>query len=153
MYKPELYGDDKRLAGQITLSYVLDATLKLFAPYTPFICDEVYSWKFAKDDKASIHTQAWPQAQKNHEFAAEQEAGDLAVSIIGAARREKTHNGVSQKHEIISLTISCTSAQEKHLLSVLDDIKMTITAKDVKFTEAEEEFALSMKLAPKVEKS
>ncbi|MCA9478464.1 MAG: valine--tRNA ligase, partial [Nanoarchaeota archaeon] len=166
LYKPEVHGTDSRLAGQMTLSYVLDTTLRLFAPYLPFITDEVYSWKLAKEGADSVHTKAWPEPSEAHHFPEESEAGDLAVEIIAACRREKTNNGVSQKHEIEALTIQTSEEVKTSIETVLEDIKMTVSAKEIIFGEVpthtgveanegvlniDEKLLLKISLAPKEE--
>lgn len=171
LYKPEIYGDDKRLSGQMVLYKVLLDTLKLFAPYVPYITEEVYSWKFKDDainaglykehkslDAKSIHTSSWPEYNESFIDMDAIKAGNLACYVIGQARKLKSEAQVSQKHEIDLLTIPCMPAEKELLDSVLNDIKMTISAKEVVYdttieTEMNENVALTAKLAPKEEKT
>ena len=50
-----------RASAVATLRLSLSAFLRLFAPFTPNICDEVWSWTFAAETGLpSVHTAPWP---------------------------------------------------------------------------------------------
>ena len=133
LYKPEVHGNDSRLAGQMTLNHVLLGILKMFAPVMPFITEEVYSWYFAnnKDNKhESLHTKEWPEYDKNLTLKDEQISGDLACNIISAVRKFKSDNQVSQKQVVEKLIIS---DKETELTPILSDLKMTLSIKEIVF--------------------
>src|SRR5207248_8037881 len=62
--KFRLYGElgPERRAAQWTLYQALLSTLKLLAPYLPYVTEEIYQGLFRqRDGAASIHLSAWPQ--------------------------------------------------------------------------------------------
>jgi len=50
----------RRYSALATLSWTLKSLLRLFAPFFPFITEEVWSWYFADEQTGSIHLQPWP---------------------------------------------------------------------------------------------
>jgi valyl-tRNA synthetase len=53
-----------------TLRLGLDVLLRLFAPFLPFICEEVWSWAFAAErGQPSIHAAPWPSERDFAEIA------------------------------------------------------------------------------------
>ncbi|MCF7798267.1 valine--tRNA ligase [Candidatus Woesearchaeota archaeon] len=152
LYKPELHGDDARYAGQMTLYHVLLNTLKLLAPYVPYITEEVFSWKFANDlNVKSIHTESWPTFSEELVFADEEAAGEVAKQIISFGRQEKNAAGVSQKHQFTSANYF----GNKNLLELVkNDLDMTLSAGQIETSTItdSEEVKFEGTLAPKEEK-
>lgn len=130
LYKPEIHGNDLRLSGQMTLSHVLKGILQLFAPYTPYLTEEIYSWS----NKESIHLTSYPQYNKKYEF--DVTGGDLSCEVISAARKFKNENQLSQKAEL-SL-IKMTTDKKDILEPYIYDIKVTVSAENVEFVNGEE---------------
>ena len=162
VYKPDVYGDDARLAGQMTLHYVLERVLRLFAPFLPYVTEEVYSWKFLAEsdsDLDSIHNAPWPRIDENFIDEESEKAGALAVKVISAVRGIKSREHVSQKHEVLSLGIPCLEEEKVLLEKVLDDIKRTVSVKEIEFLIGEEsesmtdDVELKYELAPVEEKA
>ncbi len=93
-YGGEGYPTDATESAQATLQLVLDVLLRLFAPFIPFVTDEVWSWW--RD--GSVHSQAWPTAT---ELTAGHGANDLVLSVaaetLGVIRKSKTEAKVSIK--------------------------------------------------------
>lgn len=76
-----------------TLYYVLDGILKLYAPFTPHVTEELYSHIFADSyaAKGSLHSNGqWPKAE---DFAVDQlslQLGSLTVGLLEAIRKAKS---------------------------------------------------------------
>ena len=99
-YGGERFASTATESAQATLQLALDVLLRLFAPFLPFVTDEVWSWW--RD--GSVHSQAWPTAT---ELAAGAGANDLVLSVaaetLGAIRKAKTEAKVSIKAGVESV--------------------------------------------------
>jgi valyl-tRNA synthetase len=125
LYKPDKYGDEARYAGQMTLYHAMLQVTKLFAPYLPYVTEEIFSWKFAQDLEAqSIHTQPWPTHSVQHQFSREEQAGEIAKEIIALGRQQKNQHEVSQRHEFLSAELK---GPKDSVTLVQKDIDMTLS--------------------------
>ena len=158
LYKPEIYGDESRAAGQMTLAYVLERVLKIFAPYLPFVTEEVYSWKISElMGDSSVHVSTWPEVDSSYISEDDEKAASLACDIIAAVRQEKNTEQVSQKHPVQRLVIDADDESKALIESVKSDILMTTSADEIVFEAAEDieldnGLKLGIALAPKEEK-
>ena len=151
VYKPDVYGEENRKIKQMVLHYVLKNMLKLFAPFLPYVTEEVYSWKFLNETSYgedatqlnSIHNSAWPTFNEDYLDVEADNAGALAVKIIGAVRAIKSKEQVSQKHEVARLGIPCNEEEKVLLEKVIEDVKRAMSIKEVEFILGESEEAMS----------
>ncbi|MGM5480141.1 MAG: valine--tRNA ligase [Nanobdellota archaeon] len=142
LYKPEVYGDDSRHAGQMTLVYVLNSVLKLFAPFLPFITEEIYSWKIKQLDgnetSESIHTSSWPELNNDHVDETALKTGLIACEVISAVRQQKNIEQVSQKHPVQRLVVSGDSVLIDIFKQIESDISMTTSTESIVYEQASE---------------
>ncbi len=132
-FNPDNYSTEEIASGKYTLYTVLLGINKMFAPIIPFITEEIYQLYFKKfEEKESIHICDWP-IKMNIADEDVLNAGDLAVKVIGAARKYKSINKLSLKEELEKVLIICNSEEKEFLELVLADIKSTAKIKDVKF--------------------
>ncbi|MGH3328112.1 MAG: class I tRNA ligase family protein [Streptomycetales bacterium] len=75
-------------SAQACLSVVLDALLRLFAPFLPFVTEEVWSWWRS----GSIHRAPWPDraALRDVFGGADQAALDVAGWLLSEIRGAKS---------------------------------------------------------------
>jgi len=120
-----------------TLYQALLTILKLMAPFTPFITEEVYQKYFRKYEKdKSIHISNWPKANKRVDLA-EKDWRELGwanrffgfTNIVSKIRKEKTENKKPMNAEII-LTIE--NKAYDNLKQFLQDLKNVTNAKKIK---------------------
>jgi valyl-tRNA synthetase len=139
LYNPDLHGHDEKKSAQYALHYALLSSLKLFAPVLCHVTEEIYDYTFKeKEAKKSIHVAPWPVVEQGWQDDTAEKAGDLAVLVVGEARKKKSEQKVSLKTEIPKLTIHCTGDEEALLKLVLDDVKSATQAKEVVFVRGEE---------------
>jgi valyl-tRNA synthetase len=113
-----------------TLYQSLLATLKLMAPFTPYITEEIYQTHFAKNEKQkSIHLESWPVEFKIKEHKSDQQVWDKFLEIITKVRHAKSIAQKSMKAEII---LTMTDEDAKLLENVLLDLKAVCNAKEIK---------------------
>ncbi|NUW30886.1 valine--tRNA ligase [Nonomuraea sp. SMC257] len=100
LVKARAYESDAAAASaHAALRRALDALLRLFAPFLPFVTEEVWSWW--RD--GSVHRAAWP--------AAERGAGDPAVlavasEVLRRIRKAKSEAKLSMRAEVSRLTVT-----------------------------------------------
>jgi len=90
-----------------TLDFSLKTFLRLFAPFMPFIAEEIWSWRYRAESR-SIHQATWPACPEVAEVRPPQsdKGFDLAIEAISRIRGEKTLSQASQKTPVIDLEIS-----------------------------------------------
>ena len=115
---------EEKLSAQYTLHAALQTILKLFAPFLPYITEELYHLRFAEEDnKKSIHLETWPTLQTYDKTAFG--AGLTAIHIIEQARKYKAKNQLSMKTPI---RIIIAKAQEPLLKEFLKDLAAVCVA-------------------------
>lgn len=130
MSKQRLYGGDgeARDGARYALCQVLLTTLKLFAPFLPYVTEEVYQGLFAGVERApSIHTASWPVVDARLVDDAAEAAGDALVEVATAVRRYKSESNLSLGTELARLQLATT---EPALVKVLQETEadlMSIT--------------------------
>ncbi len=109
MAKLRLYNADAGAA--LTVGHVLLATLKLFAPFLPYVTEAIYQALFAEKDGAiSIHVSQWPRPDARFEDVDAEAFGETLVEIATAVRRYKSERGLSLGAEIGPLHLATRDA-------------------------------------------
>ncbi len=134
MAKKRLYdGGDAARGAQVTLRMALLTTLKLLAPFMPYITETIYQSLF--EEEGTIHRDSWPEARRAL-FDEEAEAlGIELVTIAGAVRRYKSEENMSLAAELAQLhllvadeeTQSRFRAAEADLVSVTRARKVIVS--------------------------
>jgi valyl-tRNA synthetase len=125
LYRPEIFGEDKKKAAQYALYVVLSRILHLLAPITPHVTEEIYQTLYAEEGKqGSIHHSSWPQVDKTRLDEEAEKSGDLIMAIITEVRREKAERHLPLNAPIKKLTIY---AEEKSLGETIAEGKEDIS--------------------------
>jgi valyl-tRNA synthetase len=96
VYNAEKRGKEARLSAQYGLYHTLLTTIKLMAPITPFITEELYHAFFKKHETSkSIHLASWPKLNLIDEKA--EKIGDFFVYVLQHIRRAKSEKNLSLK--------------------------------------------------------
>jgi valyl-tRNA synthetase len=106
LVKTRAYGEGDAPAadsGRATLALALSVQLRLFAPFLPFVTEEVWRWW----RPGSVHRAAWPTVGELEGAA----GGDALVlkaasEVLGAIRRAKTTEKRSMRAKVRLLTVS-----------------------------------------------
>ncbi|MFA6022886.1 MAG: valine--tRNA ligase [Candidatus Pacearchaeota archaeon] len=120
----------QKASASYTLYQALLTILKLMAPITPFITEELYQSHFRKNEgKKSVHLENWPEQFKIKSQKSDDKIWEKLIEIIYLVRQEKSKAQKSMKAEII-LTIP--KDDKKLLLPVLDDLKSVSSVKELR---------------------
>ena len=93
MVKPRLYsdGDTTKAAALWTLKTVLSNALKLLHPYMPFITEEIFC---TLQEEESIMISAWPEYQKEWDFAQDERAVEMMKEAVRSIRNIRSEMNV-----------------------------------------------------------
>lgn len=135
MAKLRLYGDksEAQEGAQYTLYHVLLTTLKLLAPFIPYVTDEIYQQLFSESDGAkSIHVSHWPVRDDRYQDEALVAFGATLVAIATAVRRYKSEHNLALGTEIARLQLAVDAAELAGLLrAAASDIKSITRARQI----------------------
>jgi valyl-tRNA synthetase len=118
-------GDAAAGSAVATLRLGLRTLLRMFAPFLPYVTEEVWSWAFAAETgAASIHRAAWPTAADFAGVPAPADAAsfDVAVTCLAAVNKSKSESGVSVGRGIRSLSIAANAGTRTCLEHVAGDV-------------------------------
>jgi len=110
LVKSRAYGEGSAAgsdSARATLALALSALHRLFAPFLPFVTEEVWSWW----QDGSVHLAPWPAvAEVGPHAGAEPGVLDVAAEVLAAVRREKTAHKRSMRARVSTLTITAPPA-------------------------------------------
>ncbi|MBD9233020.1 MAG: valine--tRNA ligase, partial [Rothia mucilaginosa] len=157
-------GEEEQASVLAALATTLDALLRLFAPFLPFVTEEIWSWWRA----GSVHRAEWPQALPILEgtLLAEYSAQNPTAGIsaqwvladadptqidslkqilpdvaeaLGGLRKAKSDAKVKQRTEVESATIAAPQAQLDRVEAGLGDLKAAGNARELALVASEGE--------------
>jgi valyl-tRNA synthetase len=128
LVKSRRYGDHgPELAGSANAALLLSLStvLRLFAPFLPFVTEEVWSWW----QPGSIHTAQWPtEGEVLAAIGGEDERGLtallLAAQVLGDIRRKKSEEQRALKTPVTRLVVRAPAAS----LALLADVEIDLRA-------------------------
>lgn len=140
-----LQGEEVAQSAKAALNVALETLLKLFAPFLPFVTEEVWSW--THDD--SIHTSAWPQAADLRAIGGDASSQAAVAEVLSQLRKVKSEAKVSMKAGLRNVVITAPSAAIAHIKTAESDL---VAAGRVEggfsYTEADGPIALTADLVP-----
>lgn len=94
-------------SARATLAIAVDTFVRLFAPFLPFVTEEVWSWYRT----GSVHRTEWPDAAPLREAAGDVDPDLVAHAglALAALRKVKSEAKTSQKTPILAVTLAVSS--------------------------------------------
>jgi valyl-tRNA synthetase len=121
LVKGRAYGEGAGAeSARAALERALKVLLRLFAPFLPFVTDEVWSWW----QDGSIHAGGWPDGTAIRELAGEGDVAVLGVAaeVLTAIRRAKSDAKQSMRAEVASVTVTDTAERLAALTAAERDV-------------------------------
>jgi len=141
------YGPDRAASAHHALRLALSTLQRLFAPFLPFVTEEVWSWWHER----SIHSTGWPSAEELRIPAAGTgaPASDVATNALVIVRREKSEAKRKLRTAVLSASFSGPADQLALLDAVIDDVKAAGVIQSVgESTPTDTELTVSVELEP-----
>ena len=127
-----------------TLRQALDVIVRAFAPFLPYVTEEVWSWW----REGSVHRAAWPTAD---ELSMVEDADPavfaIAAEVLGAVRKEKALAKLSLKAPVLLVTIRDTAERLASLRLTEADLRAAGSIQAFAYEEAAEP-SIQVALAP-----
>jgi valyl-tRNA synthetase len=121
---------DELDSAYFTLYFSLLCVLKLMAPITPFITEEIYQKYYRENEKQkSIHVSEWPEEIKLNKKDTHDLDFDYFINILAKIRQEKSVNNKPMNSEII---LNLDKKTIKKLGETLRDMKDVANAREVR---------------------
>ncbi len=132
--------DDKESA-QIMIARCLSALVRLFAPFTPFITEELYhDYLHAHEGFASVHTGGWPSVPKKYEKS--DKIGAVVIEALAAVRKHKSEKKISMKAPIKKLIIE----SDVDITPALEDLKATTSSEAIELKKGKKDVLVQTKI-------
>ena len=137
-------GEESANSARAALGITTHTLLKLFAPFIPFVTEEVWSWW----QEGSIHLQSWP---KTSEIITNKSVGidplNNVTWILSEVRKVKTENKQSMKAEVKTLEIWAKADVIDQVKDAQKDLIAAGNIKDLKLNVADSEIKVKVELA------
>ena len=147
LVKERTYGNQGEAAAnsaRAALGITTHTLLKLFAPFIPFVTEEVWSWW----QEGSIHLQSWP---KSSEIITNKSVGidplNNVTWILSEVRKVKTENKQSMKAEVKTLEIWAKAEVIEQVKDAQKDLIAAGNIKDLKINVTDSEIKVKAELA------
>jgi len=131
LWKRELFSVDSSNAAFHTLVTVFSGIIKLFAPFIPYITEEIFQNLLKPyEQSASVHISKWPEYDATWINKDTEQRGELLLEIISHIRKLKTFNAVHSNFPLKQVTILQLDDFE-NLKSIEFDLKNAVHAENI----------------------
>jgi valyl-tRNA synthetase len=145
-------GEAAQVSAQVALQVALSTLLRLFAPFLPFVTEEVWSWWH----DGSVHRAPWPDAAAILAMADEGDdlvdraVLDVAADVLGQVRKAKTEAKRSLRWPVVRVEVRDTVDRLAALAQARADVAATGVIEGLELVElgAGEPATIDTELAP-----
>jgi valyl-tRNA synthetase len=137
-----------------TLRALLSIQLRMFAPFLPYLTEEIWQWYFADGGKTvdSIHLNRWPTLDEPAEAPKPKFACtyDVVSQVLESVRGAKSRASVSMKHPVASVHITGSPNEIASLQGQVEDVKKVLSIEACTFQQRDrdgEPLDIEVKLA------
>jgi valyl-tRNA synthetase len=126
-------GGESGASAHAALQLSLSVYLRLFAPFLPFVTEEVWSWW----REGSVHRSSWPQTTELEEHGGDPRTLALLGEVLTAVRRSKSDARLSMRAELESLTVAGSERDLDLLRQGENDLRAAARVGRVTYVEGE----------------
>jgi valyl-tRNA synthetase len=136
-WNPDQFQPEQIEAARFTLYSVLFGILRLFAPFIPYITEELYQIIFRDtfEKASSIHVSEWPPYDPSLIDTEAEASGKLLIDILTGVRRWKTSQQVHPTFPLQEMMISTDPESAARIQPIIDDLKAAAHARSLCFEE------------------
>ena len=140
LVKARRYGDhgaEGAGSANTTLLHTLSVVTRLFAPFLPFVAEEVWSWW----QPGSVHSAPWPTGLETTQLLGSdgRGAGLLTLAsareVLAEVRRQKSLQKRPLKALVASAVLTADAAYVARLSSVEADLKAAANVREFRYVE------------------
>lgn len=131
--KGRAYGENSTSAIA-TLMVTIDLFTKLFAPFIPFIAEEIYQCRSWSKDNGSVHTQLFPNVEDYASQTGNIALYDKVVECVELGRKVKAEEKRSLRTPVLEMTISANEKTLNLLHQAQIDLENVLNIKEHKIT-------------------
>ncbi len=141
------HGDDDARSAQAALALALSTLVRLFAPFLPFVTEEVWSWW----QEGSVHRARWPTAEPLRSAAGPVDplVAAVAAEVLGAVRKAKSDAKRSMRSEVDRVVVTASPDRLAALALAVDDVRDAGRVASLEVTEGGP-FAVAVTLSDEV---
>lgn len=147
MVKPRLYSpqsEREKLSALYTLYRSHLTSLKLLAPFIPYVTEEIFQSYYAeREPQESIHLDAWPHLRRDLIHPSLEEEAEKAVQLVAELRRYKAERRLALNAPLREVIVSCSPELKDVLTRAQNTIAGTLVIQHLTITseplEVEEE--------------
>jgi valyl-tRNA synthetase len=157
LVKGRAYADgDGADSARVALRTALSTLLRLFAPFLPYVTEEVWSWH----QDGSVHRASWPESGQLRALTGDAIGADgapsallVASDVLSRIRKAKSDAKVSQRAEVELVTVTDTGDRLAALASVANDVRAAGSVAELRTVELDGggEGSVEVVLAPPAE--
>jgi valyl-tRNA synthetase len=143
------FGDGPAGSANSAMIVALSVLQRLFAPYLPFVADEIWSWW----QEGSVHKASWPTESEIVQALGAPNADALALyvrtkEVLAAIRKRKSEQGLSAGAQLDRVIVRHADGLDVTLRGALQDLTTAVRADVIEFVAGGE---FSVEIFPKAQ--
>ncbi|OKL49334.1 valine--tRNA ligase [Boudabousia marimammalium] len=128
-------------SARATLNLVVNAVVRLLAPFLPYSAEEVWSWY----REGSVHLAQWPTVAEFSQVEGDEHLLEVASQTLSALRKIKSEAKVSPKTPILAANLEVPTGFADKVETVRDDLeKSAVVTGELTVTETEVESVVTV---------
>jgi len=136
-------GEEGAASARAALGSALSVLLRLFAPFLPYVTEEVWSWW----QEGSVHLAPWPRrAELEGVGDGDPRVLEVAADVLGEVRKAKTAARASMRAEVRLAVVRDTPERLAALAAAEGDVRVAGSIAELA-TEEAAEFSVKVELA------